>query len=85
MLLVDCCALWDVAAKVDVAGGMIEVATAEATFRLERAAGDMLPVRWLLHRPGRSPRALPSIVAALTALRNALGGDAGNRLRIGTS
>jgi hypothetical protein len=50
----------------------------------------MRPVRWLLHTPerrasNRPPRAAPSIVALLTALRNALGAESGNRLRIGAS
>ena len=46
---------------------------------------DMRPVRWLLQTPerraaNRPPRATPSIVALLTALRNALGAERGNKL-----
>jgi hypothetical protein len=51
---------------------------------------DMRPIRWLLQTPerraaDRPPRAVPSIVALLAALRNALGGDAGSTLRIGAA
>ncbi len=57
---------------------------------MQRAPVDMRPVRWLLQTPerraaNRPPRAAPSIVAVLTALRNALGAEGGNRLRIGAA
>ena len=62
------------------------IATSNATLRVQRAPHDMLPVRWLLHRSAtRPPRVAPSIVALLTAVRNALGGEGGNRVRIGGS
>src|SRR6185437_13783152 len=85
-LLIDCVALWGVEARVTVGADGMEIAAEDGTCLLQRAPPDMRPVRWLLHTPerraaGRPPRAAPSIVALLTALRNALGGDGGNRLR----
>ena len=80
MLLIDCLNLWGIEGRISVNDGAIEIATSNATFRVQRAPHDMLPVRWLLHRPaGRPPRVAPSIVALLTALRNALGAGGGNR------
>ncbi len=68
----------------------VEIAASAGTFLLQRAPEDMRPVRWLLHTPerraaGRPPRTAPSIVALLTALRDALGAEGGNKLRIGAS
>lgn len=86
MLLIDCLELWGVEGRIDVNDDAFEVATRDATLRVQRAPPDMLPVRWLLHRsPSRPPRVAPSIVALLTALRNALGVEGTNRLRIGAS
>ncbi len=86
MLLLDCLSLWGVAGHISVNDGAIEIATSSATLRVQRAPRDMLPVRWLLHRSAtRPPRVAPSIVALLTALRNALGAEGGNRIRIGGS
>jgi hypothetical protein len=86
MLLIDCLRLWGVEGRISVNEGAIEIATPSATLRVQRAPRDMLPVRWLLHRSAsRPPRVAPSIVALLTALRNALGGEGGNRIRIGGS
>ena len=47
-------------------------------FSIARADPDLRPVRWFLQTPerraaGRPARAAPSIVAALSALRNNLG------------
>src|SRR5579871_4529441 len=85
MLLVDCLNLWGVDARVSATDDAIEIATPGATLRVQRAPRDMLPVRWLLHRSAnRPPRVAPSIVALLTALRNALGAEGGNRVRIGS-
>ncbi len=66
----------------------MQIDAANGTFLLLRAPSDMRPVRWLLQTPerraaNRPPRAAFSIVALLTALRNALGAEAGNKLRIG--
>ena len=87
-LLRDCMVLWSVDARVAVEAEGIEVAADDAVLLIQRATADMRPVRWLLHTPermaaDRPPRALPSIVALLAALRNALGAGGGNRLRVG--
>ncbi len=85
MLLIDCLSLWGVEGRVSVNDDAIEIATSNATLRVQRAPRDMLPVRWLLHRSvDRPPRVAPSIVALLTALRNALGAEGGNRLIVGS-
>jgi hypothetical protein len=57
-------------------------------FTVARADPDFHPVRWFYQTPeraaaGRPPRAAPSIVALLSALRNAMEGTGGDRLRIG--
>jgi hypothetical protein len=75
-LLVDCLALWGVKGNVVAGAGPIEIATASGWFVLRRTGSADEPIRWLLHTPGREaagrgPRALPSIVAALSALRSA--------------
>ncbi len=84
-LLLDCLALWGVKGRVEALEIGIQIIMDTTTLQIERAPADMLPVRWLLHRPNRSPRVVPSIVALLTALRNALGAEGGNKLRIGAS
>jgi hypothetical protein len=68
----------------------VEVVVDGRSLLLQRAPVDMRPVRWLLQTPerraaNRPPRAAPSIVAVLTALRNALGAEGGNKLRIGAA
>jgi len=83
-LLKDSVALWGVDAPVAVGADSIAV----GTLLVQRAPADMRPVRWLLQTTeraaaNRSPRALPSVVALLSALRNALGAEGANRLRIG--
>ena len=87
-LLRDCLTLWDVDGKVTATDAGMAIGTPDGQYTLQRAAPDMRPVRWLLQTParavaGRPPRAAPSIVAALSALRNALGGAGGANLRIG--
>jgi hypothetical protein len=87
-LLIDCLALWDVRGRVAANDGGVAINTDDGIYLLQRAAPDMRPARWLLQTPARRtanrpPRAAPSIVALLTALRNALGAEGGNRLRIG--
>ena len=89
-LLIDCVTLWDVKARVAVGAEGIEIVSRAGTFVVQRAAPDQRPIRWLLHTPerraaNRPPRAAPSIGAALTALRNALGAETGNKLRIGAT
>jgi hypothetical protein len=88
LLLRDCLTLWDVAGKVTVADDGMAIDTADGQYTLQRATPDMRPVRWLLQTPvraaaGRPPRVAPSIVAALSALRNALGATGGANVRIG--
>jgi len=87
-LLIDCLALWNVEARVAAGGDGMLVDTAGGTFVVQRAAPELRPVRWSLQTPerraaNRPPRATPSIGALLAALRNALGAEGGNRLRIG--
>jgi hypothetical protein len=87
-LLIDCLALWDVRGRVTANDSGVAISTDDGDYLLERAASDLRPTRWLLQTPARRaanrpPRAAPSIVALLTALRNALGAEGGNRLRIG--
>ncbi len=87
-LLVDCVTLWSVEARITACADGVDITTDSGTFRVQRAAGDMRPARWLLQTPerraaNRPPRATPSIVALLTALRNTLGAESGNKLRIG--
>lgn len=88
-LLRDCLLLWDVAARVTVGSDAITIDTSDGTFTLRSAPAGARPVRWFLQTPARAaanrpPRALPSIVATLSALSNALGGGSGSTLRIGT-
>jgi hypothetical protein len=89
-LLIDCLALWGVNGRVTVDADGVQLGTDGGPFVVQHAPPDMRPVRWLLQTPehrgaDRPPRALPSIVALLGALRNALGAEGGNRIRIGTS
>jgi hypothetical protein len=88
-LVRDCLLLWNIAARMTPTGDAVAIYTSDGTFTLWAAPSDARPVRWFLQTPtrvaaNRAPRALPSIVAALSALRTALGGDSGSTLRIGT-
>jgi hypothetical protein len=88
MLVIDCVALWGVDGRVTMGDGAIEIITPDGPYVLQPAPPDLRPARWFLQTPprraaNRPPRAAPSILAALTALRNALGAEGGNRLRIG--
>ena len=88
-LLLDCLKLWEVKGKVtagDTSGLAIE--TPNGLFKVARADHELRPVRWFYQTPERAaaqrpPRAAPSIVALLSALRNAMEGTGGDRLRIG--
>jgi hypothetical protein len=82
-LLLDCLSLWGLKGRVEAHDAGMQITVDTTALRIERAAADMRPVRWLLHRPSRAPRVAPSIGALLTALRNALGAESGNKLRIG--
>ncbi len=88
-LVRDCLLLWNIAARITPTADAITIHTSDGTFTLRPSPTDTRPVRWFLQTPtraaaNRAPRALPSIVAALSALRTALGGDSGSTLRIGT-
>jgi len=87
-LLLDCLNLWGVQGRVAAVEDGLAVSAAEGRFLVQRAGPDLRPVRWFLQTPeraqaGRPARAIPSIPALLTALRNALGAEQGNKLRIG--
>jgi hypothetical protein len=86
-LLVDCLALWRVDGRVAAGEAGMELRTMDELFVVQRADGDLHPVRWLLHTPprraaNRPPRAAPSICALLSALRNAIGAERGVSLRV---
>jgi hypothetical protein len=88
MLLRDCLRLWGVEGRLAVGAEGWSIATAEGAFSIARADAELRPVRWFLQTPerrdaGRPARAAPSIVAALSALRNNLGAGSGPKLRIG--
>jgi hypothetical protein len=87
-LLLDCLKLWDVAGKVTVNDAGLAIETAGGRFTVARAERDLRPLRWFYQTPERAaaqrpPRAVPSIAALLSALRNAMEGTGGERLRIG--
>ena len=89
-LLRDCLALWGVDGVVAAGGAGVELSTQDGLFVVQRAAEDLRPVRWFLQTPvraaaGRPPRAAPSVVALLSALRNAIGAAGGSGLRIGSA
>ena len=86
-LLRDCLHLWDVKGLIVAAEDGMAIETNAGRFVLQRASPEIRPVRWLLQTPeraaaGRPPRAAPSIVAALSALRNAMGVAGGASLRV---
>ena len=87
-LLLDCLKLWEVSGKVVVHESDVAIETPRGAFTVARADPDLRPVRWFCQTPeraaaGRPPRAAPSIVALLSALRHAMDGAGGHRLRIG--
>jgi hypothetical protein len=89
-LLRDCLVLWDVPGSVTVRDADIALDTSSGLFVVARADPGLRPVRWFYQTPeraaaGRLPRAAPSIVALLSALRNAMAGTGGDRLRIGAT
>ena len=87
-LLLDCLQLWAIQGRVVAGDARLTIETAGGAFTVQRAPAELRPVRWFLQTPerlaaNRPPRAAPSIVALLSALRHALGGDGGDALRIG--
>ena len=86
-LLRDCLKLWEVAGKVSVQDTSLVIATELGCYPVTRAGADMRPVAWFYQTSeraaaGRPPRAVPSIVALLAALRNVMAGTGGDRLRV---
>ncbi|MEA2738601.1 MAG: hypothetical protein QOH05_1908 [Acetobacteraceae bacterium] len=87
-LLLDCLKLWEVKGKVTVRESDLAIETPGGLFTVARADPDLRPLRWFYQTPERAaaqrpPRAAPSVVALLSALRNAMEGAGGDRLRIG--
>ncbi len=87
-LLLDCLKLWDVSGRVTVRDAEVAIDTPSGVFTVARAEQSLRPVRWFYQTPERAaanrpPRAAPSIVALLSALRNAMEGTGGDRLRVG--
>jgi hypothetical protein len=85
-LLLDCLVLWGVQARItgDDAGLIVAAAPGAITI-----TGGAAPLRWFMQTPerqsaGRQPRALPSVVALLSALRAALNVPTGSSARIGS-
>jgi hypothetical protein len=89
-LLLDCLVLWGIEARVEAGPDGVIVHAPDGAYVVRSAPTDLRPVRWFYQTPERSAsnrpaRAVPSIVALLGALRNALGADGGSRLRIGSA
>jgi hypothetical protein len=89
-LIADCLSVWGVQGRVSPCPEGVEIVIDGGSLLLQRAPVDMRPMRWLLQTPerraaNRPPRAAPSIVAVLSALRHALGAEGGNKLRIGAA
>jgi hypothetical protein len=87
-LLRDCLTLWEVSGVVSPDGDGLRIETHTGSFTIARAGPDLRPVRWFYQTPERAaasrpPRAVPSIVALLAAMRNAMEGTGGDRLRVG--
>lgn len=87
-LLLDCLTLWSIAARVDATDAGLILHAPDGAYTVQQAPEDLRPVRWFLQTPERAaahrpPRAVPSIVALLSALRNAIGAEGGARARIG--
>jgi hypothetical protein len=88
VLLLDCLKLWEVKGKISVRETDLAIETPGGVFTVARADVELRPVRWFYQTPERAaaqrpPRATPSIVALLSALRNAMEGTGGYRLRVG--
>ncbi|WP_428489220.1 hypothetical protein [Rhodopila sp.] len=87
-LLLDCLKLWEIGGTVSAGVGGLVVETPNGRFTVRRADPGLRPARWFYQTPwraaaGRPDRAAPSIVALLSALRNAMEGTGGDRLRVG--
>jgi hypothetical protein len=87
-LLLDCLKVWEIDGRLSLSDEGCEIETKDGVFSIARADAELRPARWMLQTPerraaGRPARAAPSIVAALSALRNNLGAAAGEKLRVG--
>ena len=87
-VLLDCLKLWEVKGEVTVDDTGLVIDTPGGRFTIVRADAELRPIRWFYQTParaaaGRPSRAAPSIVALLSALRNAMGGAGGDLLKIG--
>lgn len=88
VLLLDCLKLWEVEGKVTVGDADLAIEGPGGRFTVGRAAVALRPLRWFYQTPereaaGRPVRGVPSIVALLSGLRNAMEGVGGDRLRVG--
>ena len=87
-LLTDCLKLWDMDGRVTVHDSGLSIDTPTGQFTVRSASSEMRPLRWFYQTPERAAanrpqRAAPSVVALLSALRNAMEGSGGDRLRVG--
>jgi hypothetical protein len=87
-LLADCVRVWGIEARTTEQEGVLRIAAPDGLFEVWQAPADLRPVRWFLQTPerrsaARPPRAAPSIIAVLSALRNAMGVEGGTALRVG--
>jgi hypothetical protein len=87
-LLGDCLVLWGVSARLEPVLDGVAVHAPDGCYRVQQAPEELRPARWFLLTPERAAanrpaRSMPSVVALLSALRNALGADGGARLRVG--
>ncbi len=87
-LLADCLILWSVTARIEADPNGITLHAQDGAYHIHPAPEAQRPVRWFYQTPERAaanrpPRAAPSIVALLSALRNAIGAEGGSRLRVG--
>ena len=76
-LLLDCLKLWEVPGKITAHDSGLAIDVETGRFTVTRADADLRPLRWFYQTPEREaaqrpPRAAPSIVALLSALRHAL-------------
>jgi hypothetical protein len=87
-LLLDCLKLWEVPGKIVAHDDGLAIDIEAGRFTVSRADPGLRPLRWFYQTPERraaqrSPRAAPSIVALLSALRNVMEGAGGDWLRVG--
>lgn len=87
-LLADCVDVWGVDVWITEHDAVLRLTAADAVFEVWPAPAELRPVRWFLQTPerrdaARPPRTAPSVVAMLSALRNAMGVKGGSALRVG--